>query len=95
MHLAPRHLTACILVLLFCFVATFAKTSKEALRRENVELSETIFNLADFGAVGDGVADDGPALQSALDAIEVTGGGTLFIPPGPSLRTSLQLTVRS
>ena len=85
MHLSPRHLTACILVLLFCFVATFAKTSKEALRRENVELSETIFNLADFGAVGDGVADDGPALQSALDAIEVTGGGTLFIPPGSYL----------
>ena len=82
--LSPRHLTACILVL-FCSVATFAKSKQEPLRRANVELSETTFNLADFGAVGDGVADDGPALQSALDAIEVAGGGTLFIPSGKYL----------
>ncbi len=40
------------------------------------------FDLASFGAVGDGVADDGPALQSALDAIADAGGGTLFVPAG-------------
>lgn len=34
-------------------------------------------NLADFDAVGDGVADDGPALQRALDALADAGGGTL------------------
>src|ERR1700741_530334 len=39
-------------------------------------------NLRDFGAAGDGVADDGPALQSALDALAAAGGGTLFIPEG-------------
>ena len=39
-------------------------------------------NLRDFGAVGDGVADDGPAFQSALDALAAAGGGTLFIPEG-------------
>lgn len=39
-------------------------------------------NLRDFGAVGDGVADDGPAFQSALDALAANGGGTLFIPEG-------------
>lgn len=41
-----------------------------------------VFNLADYGAVGDGVADDGPALQSALDAVAAAGGGTVFVPAG-------------
>jgi hypothetical protein len=40
------------------------------------------FNLADFGAVGDGLTDNGPALQSALNAVAAAGGGTLFVPAG-------------
>jgi hypothetical protein len=38
--------------------------------------------LRDFGAVGDGVTDDSPAFQSALDALAAAGGGTLFVPEG-------------
>src|SRR5215213_7724711 len=43
--------------------------------------SDTI-NLRDFGAIGDGVTDDAPAFQKALDALATAGGGTLFIPAG-------------
>ena len=39
-------------------------------------------NLRDFGAVGDGVTNDGPAFQAALNALAAAGGGTLFIPAG-------------
>ena len=42
-------------------------------------------NVADFGAVGNGVADNGPAFQSALDALAAAGGGTLLIPAGSYL----------
>jgi protocatechuate 3,4-dioxygenase beta subunit len=40
------------------------------------------FNLADFGATGDGQTDDGPALQAAFDALALAGGGTLIVPAG-------------
>src|SRR5436190_11705020 len=39
-------------------------------------------SLADFGAIGDGVHDDAPALQAALDQLATGGGGTLIVPAG-------------
>lgn len=35
-----------------------------------------------FEGVGDGVADDGPALQAALDRLAAAGGGRLVVPHG-------------
>jgi Pectate lyase superfamily protein len=35
-----------------------------------------------LGAVGDGVSDDTPAIQGALDAVHAAGGGTVYLPPG-------------
>ncbi|WP_222192779.1 glycosyl hydrolase family 28-related protein [Modestobacter italicus] len=47
--------------------------------------------VADFGAVGDGVADDGAALQQALDT--APEGGTLVLRDGATYRYSQVLTV--
>lgn len=36
----------------------------------------------DFGARGDGLGDDQPAIMQALTAAHEVGGGTVFVPPG-------------
>ncbi|MDQ6885538.1 MAG: glycoside hydrolase family 55 protein, partial [Candidatus Dormibacteraeota bacterium] len=43
-----------------------------------------IFNVRDaaFGARGDGVADDRPAIQAAIDAAALAGGGLVYLPAG-------------
>jgi len=40
------------------------------------------YNVRDFGAVGDGDADDTPAFARALAAAEAAGGGIVFAPRG-------------
>ena len=44
-----------------------------------------VYNVLDYGAVGDGVTDDRAAVQSAHDAAEAAGGGVVFYPPGTYL----------
>jgi hypothetical protein len=48
----------------------------------STDVRAATLNLMDFGSVGDGTTDDGPALQRALDALADAGGGTLIVPQG-------------
>ncbi|TFE29398.1 glycosyl hydrolase family 28-related protein [Cohnella luojiensis] len=40
------------------------------------------YNVAEFGAAGDGVTDDTRAIQDVLDAAGNNGGGVVFVPSG-------------
>lgn len=68
-------------------VAAVPTTVREKLR-------ETV-SVKDFGAVGDGVADDTAAIQAAYDYLMTVGGGTLYIPGTPNgykLNSALDFT---
>ena len=55
----------------------------------------TIFNVKDYGAVGDGTTDDTAAIQAAVDASEAdktNGGGVVYFPAGTYL-ISATLTI--
>ena len=54
-----------------------------------------LFNVRDFGAVGDGKAKDTKAFQSALDACAVAGGGEVDVPVGHYLIGSIQMGNRT
>ena len=42
-----------------------------------------LFDVVDFGARGDGITDDGPAIAKAYAACRAAGGGTVIF-PGPT-----------
>jgi parallel beta-helix repeat protein len=46
-----------------------------------------------FGAVGDGTADDAPAIQAALTAAKNLGGGWVIVPPGTYRLATLPLRI--
>jgi len=46
-----------------------------------------IYDIRQHGAVGDGVANDAAAIQTAIDACSDAGGGTVLVPAGSTFRT--------
>ncbi|MDQ1444036.1 MAG: hypothetical protein QOI20_500 [Acidimicrobiaceae bacterium] len=44
-----------------------------------------LFNVTDYGAVGNGTTDDRASVQAAIDAARAAGGGTVFFPAGTYL----------
>jgi polygalacturonase len=69
--------------LLSAAVIAFA-TSVQATP-ELPKIPETVFDVKKYGAVGDGVATETAAIQSAIDAASKAGGGIVEIPAGTFL----------
>lgn len=70
------------LILLIGFIASGKTVRRSHGTSVPSSSGDAVLDLSDFGAVGNGIADDGPALQRALDALGAAGGGTLLIPAG-------------
>ena len=45
-------------------------------------IAGSVFNVLDYGAVGDGVAPDSTAINAAILDANVKGGGVVFFPVG-------------
>ena len=53
-----------------------------------------VFNVKDYGAVGNGTANDTAAIQAAINAAGVAGGGQVFLPTG-QYKLNATITMKS
>jgi hypothetical protein len=74
-------LPAALVLVIFTVAHGAPRGSVKATTTRATNLPVTV-SLSDYGAVGDGVTNDGPALKAALEALANAGGGTLFVPDG-------------
>ncbi len=85
-NLAIRGLVASILLGILCGGCG----SIQPLEMRSQELAG-VFNVRDFGATGDGQTLDTAAINSAIDAANSHGGGTVTFPAGVYLSHSIHL----
>jgi len=53
--------------------------------------SENVYNVRHFGAVGNGIANDAPAINKTINICNKAGGGTVFVPSGIYASGSIHL----
>jgi hypothetical protein len=67
--------------------STFLQSGTGAVQRTVDNKLKDVVSVKDFGAVGDGVADDTAAIQAAIDSLSAQGGA-VYLPEGDYLTTS-------
>lgn len=60
----------------------FGQASSHSPRHRSAAVPPAAIDVKSFGAVGDGVTDDRPAIQNALTAAHNLGSATVFFQPG-------------
>src|SRR5271170_6597000 len=55
------------------------------------EVNSGLYNVRQYGALGDGKAIDTPAINRAIDVAAAQGGGTVRVPAGTYLCYSIRL----
>src|SRR6476620_1136205 len=80
-----RNLLELLIILMVCVPLPAAEKAPER------------FDVRAFGAVGDGIADDQPAITLAAEALARNKGGVLYLPAGtyrcarqPSMRNGIE-----
>jgi len=64
-----------------CLVVTVVMHGYAQVAEAPLSSSDGVFNIARFGAIGDGVKDNTAAIQKAIDAASLNGG-VVFVPAG-------------
>ena len=57
----------------------------------SVSAQELLYNVLDYGAIGDGKTNNTKAINATIDAAVKNGGGTVFFPAGDYLSFTIQM----
>lgn len=67
---------------------SFVPAGTSAVARTVESKLRDVVSVKDFGAVGNGVANDTAAIQAAINAVASAGGGTVLVPKGSYICTT-------
>jgi len=79
-----RASTIKIIHVIICVILSYVALSQTSVKNR-------LINIRDFGARGNGKTVDSKAINKAIDAASLSGGGTVYFPPGTYLSYSIRL----
>ncbi|HLP72496.1 MAG TPA: glycosyl hydrolase family 28-related protein, partial [Bacteroidales bacterium] len=79
------------LLLLLCFTTLLAGGKDRTYLFPSTGEAKIMYNVMDFGAKGDSASFDTDAINKAIEAASVAGGGTVYFPAGKYLSFSIRL----